>query len=172
MPATAPIQIIIFGASGDLTARKLVPALAQLAARGAPDFHLIGVARRPLSDEAFRELLRGRLDEGDRAAFEALAERIHYLSGDVGSEPDLAAISARLDALPGGSAAGRLFYLSLKPDLFIPAVENLGRAGLLQQADPADPWRRVVVEKPFGHDLDSAQTINRALHDWLREDQL
>jgi len=172
MPATAPIQIIIFGASGDLTARKLVPALAQLAARGAPDFHLIGVARRPLSDEAFRELLRGRLDEGDRAAFEALAERIHYLSGDVGSEPDLAAISARLDALPGGSAAGRLFYLSLKPDLFIPAVENLGRAGLLQQADPADPWRRVVVEKPFGHDLDSAQTINRALHAWLREDQL
>jgi len=172
MSEVAPIQIVIFGASGDLTARKLVPALAHLAQRGAPEFRLVGVARRPLDDEGFRALLRERMAQEDREAFEALAERIHYISGDVGREEDLTAIASRLDALPGGPLAGRLFYLSLKPDLFIPAVENLARTGMLQQPSPSDPWRRVVVEKPFGHDLESAQTINRALHAGLREDQL
>jgi glucose-6-phosphate 1-dehydrogenase len=172
MSVQVPIQVIIFGASGDLTARKLVPALAHLACKGAPEFHLIGVARRPLGDEGFRDLLRERMDGADREAFEELAPRVHYLRGDVGQEGDLERIREALDELPGGTCAGRLFYLSLKPDLFIPAVESLGRAGMLHQVAPTEPWRRVIVEKPFGHDLESARTINRALHEWLREDQL
>jgi glucose-6-phosphate 1-dehydrogenase len=172
MSHAVPIQVVIFGASGDLTARKLVPALAQLARKGAPDFRLVGVARRPLDDEGFRALLRERMGEEDRIAFAQLADRVHYIAGDVGQAGDLARIQAALDGLPDGGQAGRLFYLSLRPDLFIPAVEHLGQGGMLRQASPGDPWRRVVVEKPFGHDLESARTINRALHTWLREDQL
>jgi glucose-6-phosphate 1-dehydrogenase len=132
----------------------------------------VGLARRPLDDDSFRTQLGEGLAEGDREAFESVADRVHYVPGDVQDPAAIRALAARLDALPGGRSAGRLFYLSLKPDLFLPAVEHLAAAGLLRQESPADPWRRVVAEKPFGRDLASAQALNRALHDRLREDQL
>ncbi|HNX94265.1 MAG TPA: glucose-6-phosphate dehydrogenase [Holophaga sp.] len=172
MEAQPPIQVVIFGASGDLTARKLVPALSHLAEKGSPAFQLVGVARRPMDDDGFRALLCERLAPEDQAAFAALSDRVHYISGDVGHPEDLERIRTALDALPEGSRAGRLFYLSLKPDLFIPAVESLGRAGMLKQSAPSEPWRRVIVEKPFGRDLASARTLDFALHAWLREDQI
>jgi len=172
MQAGAPIQIIIFGASGDLTARKLVPALANVASKGDLDFQLVGVARRPMTDEAFRTQLRERLSEEDLVAFSAMEGRVHYFQGDVEREEDLRRLQSRLDGLPGGAAAGRLFYLSLKPDLFVPAVQNLGRTGLMHQATTSDAWRRVIVEKPFGHDFASARILTGALHEWLREDQI
>jgi len=169
-----PVQIVIFGASGDLTAQKLVPALASLAAKGEPadGFILVGVARREKSDEAFRQDLRERMPPEIRGAFEAFAGRIHYFSGDVRSLADIQALGARLDALPGGQEVGRLFYFSLMPDLFGPAVSNLAQAGMLEMAEAAGPWRRVVVEKPFGHDLASARALNQTLQGCLREDQI
>ena len=163
-----PVQIVIFGASGDLTANKLVPALAGLASRGEPPggFTLVGVARRHQTDAEFRrELGAGRDDPG----YAQLAPRIHYCSGDVRSLEDIRRLGERLDALPGGREAGRLFYLSLMPDLFCPAVRHLAQAGLL---DTAGPWRRVVLEKPFGRDLPSARALNRTLLGCLREDQI
>ena len=162
-----PIQIVIFGASGDLTARKLVPALLGLAQKGLADFQLIGVARRPLTDAGFRAQLRGQVPEADRVAFEAFQGCIHYLQGDV--EGDLGGLVKRLDAM--GPSAGRLFYLSLRPNLFVPAMENLACAGLLAQEN-RDPWRRVVIEKPFGWDLASARALNHTLHRLLREEQI
>jgi glucose-6-phosphate 1-dehydrogenase len=164
-----PIQMVILGASGDLTARKLVPALLALARKGAVDFQLIGVARRELTDEAFRTKLREQMPEGDREAFGTFQDRIHYVQGD--AEGDFQTLATRLDELPQGATAGRLFYLSLKPELFVPAVENLARAGLLAQ-EPGAPWRRVIIEKPFGRDLASARTLNRTLHQVLREEQI
>ena len=175
-----PIQIVIFGASGDLTARKLVPALASLAAKGLPaeGFNVIGVARRPLSDDDFRRELHAATPPELVDAFELLAPRIFYVAGDVQSADDLGRLAARLATLPGGNDAGRLYYLSLKPALFSTAVASLNAAGLLprqQEALPqqhAEPFRRVVVEKPFGHDLPSAQALNADLHRHLSEFQI
>lgn len=166
------VQIVILGASGDLTSRKLVPALARLSKRGTVGFRLIGFARTAKTDEAFRLQLREALAGEEREDFDAMAERIHYVAGDVHRLEDIRKLSSRLDLLSDGQSAGRLFYLSLKPDLFIPAVEHLSTCGLLRQTTPSEPWRRLIAEKPFGRDLASAQAINRALHDRLREDQL
>jgi glucose-6-phosphate 1-dehydrogenase len=113
------------------------------------------------------------MPEGLRGDFESLAARVFYQPGDVGSPGTSTALAERLDALPGGRETGRLIYLSLKPDLFAVAVEELGRAGLLAMAeDEPVAWRRVVIEKPFGHDLASARVLNAVLHGAVREGQL
>ncbi|UCE87111.1 MAG: glucose-6-phosphate dehydrogenase, partial [Deltaproteobacteria bacterium] len=153
---TSPAQIVIFGASGDLTRRKLVPALARLTADGRAKrtFSVVGVSRSEKTDEVFRNELADAMPDAARGAFESLAPRVHYQSGDVGSPDSLAKLSERLDALPGGDATGRLFYLSLKPDLFGVAVARLAEARLLSMVEgDSEAWRRVVIEKPFGHDL-------------------
>ncbi len=170
-----PSQVVIFGASGDLTARKLVPALASLAGKhqSVSDFAVVGCARRPKTDEAWRGELREAMPADLRAAFDELAPRVFYQACDVESPTDLAALTQRLDALPGGSSTGRLFYLSLKPELFGPTVEQLAKGGLIRMP-PGErtAWRRVVIEKPFGHDLQSALTLNNQLHAALREEQI
>jgi glucose-6-phosphate 1-dehydrogenase len=172
---TTPAQIVIFGASGDLTRRKLVPALARVAADGRAKrpFSVLGVSRSEKTDEVFRNELADAVPDAARSAFESLVPRIHYQPGDVGSPDSLAGLSERLDALPGGDAAGRLFYLSLAPDLFGVAVSRLAEAGLLSMVE-GEPtaWRRVVIEKPFGHDLPSARALNATLHGAVREEQL
>src|SRR4051794_6018831 len=112
-----PAQVVIFGASGDLTYRKLMPALASLAQKGRPadGFSVVGVARRPKTDQQFRDEIRAVMPPDLVAAFDILAPRVHYLPGDVGEAKDLEALSTLLDGLPGGRDAGRLFYFSLKP---------------------------------------------------------
>ena len=150
-----PSQVVVFGASGDLTLRKLMPALASLAGKGRPadGFSVIGVARREKTDEGFRAEIREAMPEALKGAFDELAPRVHYVQGDVGAPEDLDRLSQRLDRLPGGREAGRLYYLSLKPDLFAPTVALLARAGLLHSSEgEAQAWRRVIIEKPFGHD--------------------
>jgi len=166
-----PVQMVIFGASGDLTAKKLVPALASLARKGEPaaGFTLIGMARREKTDAQFRADLRAQQPPEGLADFALLAPRIRYLAGDVRRPEDFRRLGALLDALPGGAAAGRLFYFSLIPGLFGPAVSGLAQAGLLEQSGS---WRRVVVEKPFGHDLCSARELNQTLQGFLREEQI
>jgi glucose-6-phosphate 1-dehydrogenase len=167
--------VIIFGATGDLTSRKLVPALASLNHKKKPPEGLviIGVARRAKTDAEFREDLRKEIPPDMLGMFDELAPNIFYQAGDVGTESDLIALATRLDSMPGGSQAGRLFYLALKPDLFAPTVEHLSSGGLLKQREnEATAWRRVIIEKPFGHDLGSALELNGALHEHLREDQI
>jgi glucose-6-phosphate 1-dehydrogenase len=172
---TSPAQIVIFGASGDLTRRKLVPALARLAADGRAKrpYSVVGVSRSDKTDELFRNELADAMPDAARSAFESIAPRVHYQPGDVGSPDSLAKLSKRLDALPGGNATGRLFYLSLAPGLFGVAVAQLAKAELLSMAEgESTAWRRVVIEKPFGQDLKSARALNVTLHGAVREDQL
>jgi glucose-6-phosphate 1-dehydrogenase len=138
-------QIVVFGATGDLMRRKLAPALVRLAAD--PDaqepFVVVGVARRGLSQEAFRASLREALPEPARTDFDRLAPRVRYLRSDA-SDPGAARdLAARLDLLAADAPGGRLFYLSLAPRLFGAAVAALDDAGLLhmREGEPC-AWRR------------------------------
>jgi len=169
-----PDHIIIFGASGDLTRRKLIPALARLDADPRPPvgFSIVGVSRREMTDEQFRAQLAKDLPDDLRPAFDDLAPRISYHRGDSSDRASVDSLAKLLDSLPGGRESGRLFYLSLKPDLFPTTVANLGAAGLMQAWSTEEGFRRVVVEKPFGSDLETAQALNRALHLVLQEEQI
>lgn len=172
---TSPSQVIIFGAAGDLALRKLLPALASLASKKQPaeGFSVVGVSRREKTHEAFRAEVAEAMPPELKAAWAELAPRVHYVPGDVGSVQDLDRLSNALDALPGGRETGRLFYLSLKPDLFANAVSNLASKGLVHVNEgERTAWRRVVVEKPFGHDLKSAVALNRHVHTHLKEYQV
>ena len=170
----SPPQVVIFGASGDLTRRKLIPAFARLDAdpRLPSGFSILGVSRTPLTTEQFRAQLAESMGPENRAAFERLAPRIFYYTADTSDRTAMDALGTQLDALPGGRAAGRLFYLSLKPQLFSAVAESLGASGLLHRWGRGEGFRRVVVEKPFGNDLRSARTLNHELYRTLQEDQI
>ncbi len=173
--SSPPIQIIIFGASGDLTARKLIPALVGNAREGAFErpIQVIGVARRDKTDVQWRAELASWLPDSHLPAWRTFSERVHYIKGSVLSRDFLADLSGQLDALAEGSNPGRVFYLALKPTLFGPMIEGLATVGMLQCPPGAtEGWRRVVVEKPFGRDLPSAVALNRILLAHLREEQI
>ncbi len=174
-------QVIIFGASGDLTARKLVPALLGSFAQGAfadRPLQIIGVARRAKDADAWRDELAEWLPERLKGHWPAFRSQVHYVQGDSTVPEDVVRLRHTIDELANHAdctpqRAGRLFYLALKPALFGPTVAHLDQAGLLacELGDRAG-WRRVVVEKPFGTDLPSAQRLNRQLLEHLREDQI
>ncbi len=170
---TTPTQVVIFGATGDLSKKSLLPALASLCAAGKLDAELriIGVARRPLNELAFRKQVAALLPAPLRR--EAFLQRLHYQPLDVHAEGELTRLQQRLESLAGGAPVARLYYLALSPDLFAPVIVGLGEQGLLR-AEPghAWPWRRVVVEKPFGFDLASAERLNNQLTAYLREEQI
>jgi glucose-6-phosphate 1-dehydrogenase len=176
-PTPGPSALVIFGASGDLTRRKLLPAVYQLARahRLPPRFAIVGIAKSPLDDDGFRQQFRDSLKEfagvdasGDPIA-DSIAAHMHYLSGDL-NDPEL---YRRLSALLAAAApeSGLLFYLAIPPSLAPAAAEQLGRAGLAGEENSA-VWRRVIVEKPFGTDLASARELNRLLHEHLHESQI
>jgi glucose-6-phosphate 1-dehydrogenase len=167
-------QVVILGASGDLTARKLVPAVyaAQCQHLFPGRCQLVGVARRPWDDAFFRQHLTTSMPKMEACSYdswEAFMGQTSYVQTHLETAQDYAELGRRLDALAGGPAH-RVFYLAVKPDLFLPSVENLHKAGLLDQSGGLN--RRVVVEKPFGTDLASARTLNAALLKLLGEDQL
>jgi glucose-6-phosphate 1-dehydrogenase len=171
--------MVIFGASGDLTRRKLLPALYNLRRGGllSDQFAVLGVSRSAMTDEEFRAKASEHLDrcdgpETERSIVEWLLERLHYSPLDASEHAAYAHLDARLTELEteydtGGNV---LFYLATAPELFGPTVQQLGHAGLADEA--TDRWRRVIVEKPFGHDLDSARALNRALLDVFDERQV
>jgi glucose-6-phosphate 1-dehydrogenase len=175
--ASLPVQLIIFGATGDLTGRKLIPALLDAARSGAlrSPLQVIGVARTAKSSEAWRTDLEAWLTPAQRALWPQFAPNLHYLGIGDSTPHDFARLHAELDALAGPEAAtaGRLFYLALKPSLFGHTVEALDAQGMLR-CDPlrAEAWRRVVIEKPFGTDLATSQWLNIVLRRYLREDQI
>jgi glucose-6-phosphate 1-dehydrogenase len=166
----AAAQVVIFGGTGDLSRRKLMPALAAIDQQEPGRIaSVVGIGRRPKPDAAFRADITGDLAPDVRGAFTALAPRVFYRPADVADRSSLDTLERALAELPGGDV-GRLYYLALEADLFEPAVRGLADAGLV--AERGDAWRRVVVEKPFGHDLESARALNRMVEQYLRESQV
>ncbi|HXT41674.1 MAG TPA: glucose-6-phosphate dehydrogenase, partial [Candidatus Angelobacter sp.] len=179
--AVEPCTIIIFGASGDLTARKLIPAFYHLCREKqlpAP-FRIIGFARRDKTDDAWRQELRAALEQFsrtkpiDEAVWKEFAACVTYCRGDI-SDP--AAYKKLADQLASFNdeklRRNLLFYLAISPSQFGEAVENLHQAGLLRKEDGQAPDQRVVVEKPFGHDLASAHKLNAELTRFVHEKQI
>jgi glucose-6-phosphate 1-dehydrogenase len=176
--AAHPFVIVIFGASGDLTQRKLVPALHTMACQRLMParYAVLGVARSPLSDEAFREQLRkgvaahGRTKPDQRLPWEQFAANFSYLAIGYEDADSYQQLAQRLDQLGASLDSGNcLFYLSTPPQLYEPIVTHLGAAGLAM-SDAG--WRRIVIEKPFGRDLESARQLNTAVHKVFGEDQI
>ncbi len=160
-----PCAIVIFGANGDLTRRKLMPALYSLASerRLPPGFALIGTSRSPLSDDEFREKMRAALAGTplDEEIWRAFANTLFYVAGDTGDLELYRRIGEKLDEAERRFETGGnvLFYLSLQPSQYETAAAGIGAAGLAR----GNGWRRLVIEKPFGHDLASARQLNDAL---------
>lgn len=167
--------IVIFGATGDLTARKLIPALFSSFRKGRlpQNFRIVGFARRPWSHGDFRaQLYEGmkayaakELNEEKWAAF---VEHLWFVQGNLDTAVDFDRLQTSLVELEQGHA-NRLYYLATSPEYFVPIVQNLGSAHM---ATEEEGWRRVVVEKPFGTDLQSARALSDDLHAVFREKQI
>jgi glucose-6-phosphate 1-dehydrogenase len=174
-----PSIMVIFGASGDLTKRKLVPALQNLYRRGLlPDeFAVLGFARREMSTEEFREKIEKELQEYTTTPvvpgfLKWFAGRLHYVSGNFQDENSFKRLSEKLERIDKaqGTEGNYFYYLSTAPEFFGDIIERLGNAGLTRGEENC--WRRVIIEKPFGRDLDSARMLNRRIGDVLREKQI
>ncbi|MDB4965843.1 MAG: glucose-6-phosphate 1-dehydrogenase [Myxococcales bacterium] len=176
----APTTFVIFGASGDLTKRKLVPALYSLTRdRLLPSpFNVVGVARRDIPQETFRGQMREATDKYARrrpvedALWQSFSEGIFYVNGTFEDPATYQRLKKRLDEIDAerDTAGNRVFYLSTPPSEYPIIVKQLGAAGLINK-DRSGPFTRVIIEKPFGHDLASAQALNKEVHEVLREDQ-
>ena len=172
--------IVIFGASGDLTSRKLVPALYQLFRKGRlkQPLRVVGFSRSPFSHDQWRTRLAestakfvGKDFDADKWA--AFAPQFFYHAGDIGNLDDFAALGRLLDEIEGGEPCGRVYYLSTAPRFYEPAVKHLGQAGLADESTvESAATRRIVIEKPFGVDLVSAQNLNRSVHEVFAEHQV
>jgi glucose-6-phosphate 1-dehydrogenase len=174
-----PCGVVIFGASGDLTKRKLIPALCNLAqAKLLPSqFAIVGFAHNSLTTEAFRLQLTEEINQFatnpiDPGLWQWFVERIHYVQGDF---QDAAAYSRLKEKLAQvdqehGTQSNWLFYLAVAPRFFSASVQQLGAAGLAEEK--GGHWRRVIIEKPFGRDLDSARQLNREIKQVLEEPQI
>ncbi len=174
-----PCAIVIFGATGDLTKRKLLPSLYNLRANGLlpREFAFVGIVRKPMDDEGFRKLMSEDVREFTARAIDEelwadFRGRLHCVSGDTDDPAMYARLKERLAELDRehGTGGNVLFYLATPPDAFGPLVRQLGEAGLTREE--GGRWRRVIVEKPFGHDLDSARQLNAKLTSVLAEHQL
>jgi glucose-6-phosphate 1-dehydrogenase len=155
--------LVVFGVTGDLAYKKIFPALQSLVARGQFNAPIVGVGRTPMDREHLIARVRGSIAERgpvDEAAFMRLTSLLQYVSGDYG---DLATFTQIRQAL--GAARHPLFYLAIPPSAFPTIVEHLGRAGCTEGA-------RVVIEKPFGRDLESARALNATLHRAFAEDAI
>src|SRR6266566_1274720 len=173
-----PCIIVIFGATGDLTHRKLIPALYNLAADGdlPPAVAIVGFARREKSDEEFRSELEKATREFSRQAvrdeiWKTFAQSIFYHQSEFGDEAGYKTLAKRLDQIDEecGTRGNRLFYFAAAPDQFEPILKHLKAAGLNETCKGS--WARVIVEKPFGTDLASARELNRIVRNSFTEEQ-
>jgi glucose-6-phosphate 1-dehydrogenase len=179
-----PATIVIFGASGDLTKRKLVPALYSLARdRLLPArFAVVGYARKPLTDDVFREDMRAGCDEFarrrpvDPELWNTFANLLFYQEGSYDDPAAYQALKKRLEDIETqlGLPGNRVFYLSIPPASFATVVRQLGAAGLTSTGggDGRERFARVIIEKPFGTDLDTARQLNADIHQTLTEKQI
>ena len=177
-----PCAMVIFGASGDLTARKLIPALFYLSReRMLPaGFSVIGCARTPKTDEEFRaEMSAGvkkflHLTAESDAFLEGFGKGLYYIADDFSRPAAYQKLKARLEQLgqERGTGGNRLFYLSTPPSFFPVTVKHLGAAGLAKPKEPGNTWTRMIVEKPFGTSLASALELNQTVTNVFDEDQV
>lgn len=175
-----PNAVVIFGASGDLTRRKLVPALYNLELEGLlPNgFAVMGLARRPIPEGAFREQMLANVNAFSRSGpaqaevWEAFAPKLHYCSGRFDDPETYRHLADKLLTLDGehGTAGNRLFYLATAPEYFPVIIEQLGAAGL--NDSPSGGWAHIIIEKPFGRDLATARQLNRTVQAVFREEQV
>lgn len=179
MPA-GPCLIVIFGASGDLTMRKLIPALYNLSAEKLlPDeFAVIGFARKELTNEQFREQLSGDLCQFVSCELNSpelqgwISQRLYYVQGDYDDPSSYENLKTLLLEIEQNhkTQGNRLFYLATPPNIFGTITKNLSQTELIKQDDQT--WKRVIIEKPFGRDLESAQALNHELQKYLAESQV
>lgn len=176
-----PCCVVIFGASGDLTARKLIPALYHLHRdQQLPSpIQIIGVARSEKSSDTWRAELKKALDQHSRtqpvdvSAWESFAPCLSYCAGDVSSPETFVRLRQHLESVaPAPQSERLLFYLAIAPSQFGITIQHLDHAGLLHQTTSNHGWQRVVIEKPFGHDLHSARQLNDDLTRHLHERQI
>ncbi len=178
--APEPSSMVIFGASGDLVRRKLVPALFSLHQRKLlpKQFSAMGFARSQMGDEAFRDQLRSSLVKGlspeDTAEADAFLTKFRYMSGDYNDPDAYRELDKHCDqcGITAISKGNRLFYLALPPHLHPVVAERLSEAGLTHQGEDGRPWARVIFEKPFGYDLASALDLDSRLSEVLEANQV
>ena len=177
---TAPCSIVIFGASGDLTARKLIPALYHLFKDKLmpPAFRVIGFARREKTDESWRQELRTALDQFSRTkpvdekVWKEFSANVFYCMGDLMDASAYAKLEQQLNSFKDPQLRQNLlFYLATQPSQFGGIIEQLHKAGLLHKEN-GEGWQRLVIEKPFGHDLATAKTLNSELTRFAQEEQV
>src|SRR2546423_2677528 len=181
MPEVEPSVIVIFGASGDLAKRKLIPALYDLFYAGClkRNFAVLGVGQAPWSDDEFRTTMHEGtaasedVDAFDEGKWQEFAQHLTYMTGDLKADATYTEIAARLDKLhaqiaPDG-AQHRLFYFSTPPSLAPAIVQHLGAVGLNNEEGG---WSRIIIEKPFGRDLKSAQALNAEIAAVFAEHQV
>ena len=174
-----PCGVVVFGVTGDLSRKKLMPAIYDLANRGLlpPGFALVGFARRDWADENFAELVHDAIREHARTPFQEevwarLSEGIRFVPGsfdDDGAFDDLTSMVSNLDQ-ERGTGGNHAFYLSIPPAMFPVVLKQLARTGLAERN--GGQWRRVVIEKPFGHDLRSARELNDIVSDVFPEESV
>lgn len=173
-----PATVVVFGATGDLARRKIMPALFNLSKHGhVPSrFLIVGYARGEKTDDVYRDEVQAALQESGIAAADTVEflSHVHYCRGQLGEPQGYASLSSHLQALE--SAAGlpgnRLFYLAIAPEHFAAALGGLASSGLVSSPRPDAPFTRIVIEKPFGHDLASARDLNRTVLAALDESQV
>ncbi len=175
MPA---ISLVIFGATGDLTSRKLIPSLYRLFIKGRmpAGLKIAGLARSPLNDQSFRERLTPEVkqfvgSDWDEKKWAEFAQKIFYVSGDATQPKGLDSLHAWLGGNEKQGGGQRLYYLAVAPQLYPKIITQLGNAGLAKEDDP-EQWRRLIIEKPFGDDLASARSLNKTLHENFKESQV
>jgi glucose-6-phosphate 1-dehydrogenase len=176
---TPPCVAVIFGANGDLTKRKLLPALYRLAWEGrlAPGFAIVGISRTAMSDDQFREHMRESvakfLEDSpfDEDLWKSFAQGLFYMAGDVADPNMYDRLAGCLKQIEQSRQTGGniLFYLSTQPSQYAEIAEGIGAANLAKETDG---WRRVIIEKPFGRDLTSARALNARLQKVLDESQI
>lgn len=180
--APPPCALVLFGATGDLTRRKLIPALYSLETQNLlPDrFAIIAYARRPKDDGQFREDVRDAIRQfmpslpADGVGWERFASRIYYHQANLDDPQGYLALKDRLERVEREKQLGgnRLYYLATPPENFAEIAENLGRAGLAYTPEQEGPWSRIIVEKPFGYDLETARALNATLRSSFAESQI
>jgi glucose-6-phosphate 1-dehydrogenase len=174
-----PSGLVIFGVTGDLSRKKLMPAVYDLANRGLlpPGFSLVGFARRDWEDEDFAQIVHDAVREHARTEFreevwQQLAEGMRFIPGDFGDDEAFKRLREAVEELDGsrGTGGNFAFYLSVPPKMFPEVVKQLKKHRLA--SPPEGSWRRAVIEKPFGHDLASARELNAVLHDVFDPEQV
>jgi len=170
-----PCCVIIFGATGNLATTKLLPALYHLEAAGRlhPETVVLGFGRRDWDDSEWRKLVRALLEPRVRGGVDEqvagrLLQRLRFQRGDLQDASAFVALAQSLRS-PDGPPLNRVFYMAIGPDHYAQVAANLGAVGLSQEHQG---WSRLVVEKPFGFDLESSQILDQALHRHFREDQI